>query len=284
MDTISSGKLSFSIVLVVDSLLSTSLKKTWILHLSFMLLMVYRVIATENNPQVKKIRIVFFVVNLKHDGIFSPYPFSYIHGDKKQLTDFDFEGMSYDNLRELVRKMVHSPVSSLYYCKVRKIIKQGLCHLENDDDVQEFLKTGYESKWVVDLYVEHHGYDLMDYKNSNDRDYDSPDSSDSYYSSDDEQVINYVDFYHEGEQDVVVKNITTNDPFLTKLCSNNGNFRGFINEPIPVNEDLHIEDPDSSGLEPRHQIQRGIAYPRHDPLQPWNEMQPILGMRFDHPE
>ncbi|GJT49371.1 hypothetical protein Tco_0975528 [Tanacetum coccineum] len=32
-----------------------------------------------------------FVVNVKHDGIFSPYPFSYIHGDEKQLTDFDFE-------------------------------------------------------------------------------------------------------------------------------------------------------------------------------------------------
>nr|GEW22803.1 hypothetical protein CTI12_AA091940 [Tanacetum cinerariifolium]GEX17592.1 hypothetical protein CTI12_AA091940 [Tanacetum cinerariifolium]GEX18889.1 hypothetical protein CTI12_AA091940 [Tanacetum cinerariifolium] len=134
----------------------------------------------------KKDKNRVFVVNLKHDGIFSPYPFSYIHGDEKQLTDFDFEGMSYDNLRELVRKLVHCP-------------------------------TGYECKWVVDLYVEHHG--------------------------------------------------------------NNGNFRGFINEPIPVNEDLHIEDPDSSSLEPTHQIHRGIAYPKHDSLQPWNEMQPILGMR-----
>ncbi|GKC09782.1 hypothetical protein Tco_1001392 [Tanacetum coccineum] len=201
----------------------------------------------------KKDKNRVFVVNLKHDGIFSPYPFSYIHSDEKQLTDFDFEGMSYDNLRELVRKMVHSP-------------------------------AGYESKWVVDLYVEHHGYEPMDYKNSNASDYEAPDSNDAYCSSDDEHVIDYVDFYHEGEQDVVVKNITTNDLFMTKLCSNNGNFRGFINEPILVNEDLHIEDPDYSSLEHRHQIQRGIAYPRHDPLQPWNEMQPILGMRYDHPE
>ncbi|GJW04845.1 hypothetical protein Tco_1563701 [Tanacetum coccineum] len=227
----------------------------------------------------KKDKNRVFVVNSKHDGIFSPYPFSYIHGDEKQLTDFDFDGMSYDNLRELVKKLVHCPVSSLYYCKVRKPIKQGLCRLENDADVQEFLKTRYEIKWVVDLYVEHHGYDPMDYKNSNDRDYESPDSSDAYCFSDDEHVIDYVDFYHGGERDVVVKNITTNDLFLTKLYSNNGIFRGFINEPIPVNEDLHIEDPDSSSLEPTHQIQRGIAYPRHDPLQPWNEMQPILCMR-----
>nr|GEY77878.1 calcium/proton exchanger [Tanacetum cinerariifolium] len=154
--------------------------------------------------------------------------------------------MSYDNLRKLVRKPVHCPVNSLYYCKVGKTVKQGLRRLENDADVQEFLKTGYESKWVVDLYVEHHGYDPMDHKNSNDRDYKSPDSSDAYCSSDDEHVIDYVDFYHEGEHDVVVKNITTNDPFLIKLCCNNRKFRGFINEPIPVNEDLHIKDPDSS--------------------------------------
>nr|GEY46518.1 hypothetical protein [Tanacetum cinerariifolium] len=220
-----------------------------------------------------------FVVNLKHNGMFSPYPFSYMYGDEKQLTDFDFEGMSYDNLRELVGKLVHVLVSSLYYCKVEKTLKQGLCPLENDADVQEFLKAGYESKWVVDLYVEHHRYDPMDYKNSNARDYESSNSSDAYSSSDDEHVIDYVDFYHEGEHDVVVKNITTNDPFLTKLYGNNGNFRGFINEPIPGNEDLHIEDIDSSSLEPKHQIQMGIAYPRHDPLQPWNEMQPILGMR-----
>nr|GEW00039.1 zinc finger, PMZ-type [Tanacetum cinerariifolium] len=39
----------------------------------------------------KKDKNRVFVVNLKHDGIFSPYPFSYIHGDEKKLTDFDFE-------------------------------------------------------------------------------------------------------------------------------------------------------------------------------------------------
>ncbi|GJV91389.1 splicing factor [Tanacetum coccineum] len=122
----------------------------------------------------KKDKNHVFVVNLKHDGIFSQYPFSYIHGNEKQLTDFDFEGMFDDNLRELVKKMVHSPVHSLYYCKVGKTLKQGLCPLENDADVQEFLKAGYESKWVVDLYVEHHGYEPMDYKNLNASDYESP--------------------------------------------------------------------------------------------------------------
>ncbi|GJS82913.1 hypothetical protein Tco_0749454 [Tanacetum coccineum] len=154
----------------------------------------------------KKDKNRVFVVNLRHDSIFSPYPFSYIHGDEKQLTDFDFKGMSYDNLRELVRKMVHSPVSSLYYCKVGKTIKQGLCRLENDADVQEFLKTGYESKWVVDLYVEHHEYDPMDYKNSNDRDYESPYSSDAYCSSDDEQPILGMRYDHPEQLKLALAN------------------------------------------------------------------------------
>ncbi|GKF27073.1 hypothetical protein Tco_0082967, partial [Tanacetum coccineum] len=35
--------------------------------------------------------IARFLCALEQDGIFSPYPFSYIHGDEKQLTDFDFE-------------------------------------------------------------------------------------------------------------------------------------------------------------------------------------------------
>ncbi|GJW14730.1 RNA-directed DNA polymerase, eukaryota, nucleotide-binding alpha-beta plait domain protein [Tanacetum coccineum] len=54
-------------------------------------------------------------------------------------------------------KLVHAPVNSLYYYKVGKTLKQGLCSLKNDADVQGFLKVGYESKWVVDLYVELYG-------------------------------------------------------------------------------------------------------------------------------
>ncbi|GJY38850.1 hypothetical protein Tco_0425214, partial [Tanacetum coccineum] len=94
-----------------------------------------------------------FTVNLKRDGVFSPYPFSYINGDEKQLTDINFEDISYADLRKLVRK-----------------------------------------------------------------------------------------FFHEGEEDVVIKNITTNDPFLTKLCSNNEHFRGFMNEPIPANDEAAIRE------------------------------------------
>nr|GEY16318.1 hypothetical protein [Tanacetum cinerariifolium] len=206
-----------------------------------------------NEDKVDKHRS--FTVNLKHDGIFSPHPFSYINGDEKQITDINFEGISYADLRELVRNLVHAPIFSLYYCKVGKTSAHRLCNLKNDADVQKFLKVGYESKWVVDLYTEQFGYDAMDYKNSNGMDYESGDSSDAYCSSD-EEAIDYVDFFHKGEENVAIKSITTNDLFLTKLCSNHGHFRGFINEPIPNSDDVHMEGPDLSTLEPKHKVQR----------------------------
>ncbi|GJT82993.1 hypothetical protein Tco_1057335 [Tanacetum coccineum] len=116
--------------------------------------------------------------------------------------------------------------------KVGNTLKHGLCELKTDDDVQEFLGVGYESKWVVDLYVEHYRYDAMDYKNSLGIDYESGDSSDAYFSSDEEL---------------------------------NGHFRGFMNELIPTSEELKMKDPESSTLELTHKVQRGTTCPRHDP-------------------
>ncbi|GJX92020.1 hypothetical protein Tco_0345346 [Tanacetum coccineum] len=76
-------------------------------------------------------------------------------------------------------------------------------------------------------------------------------SSDAYCSSDDEE-LGFVDFHTEVDDNVAIKTLTTNDPFLNKLCSNNGHFRGFIDEPMNAND--------------------------------WNKMEPVLGMRFKHPE
>nr|GEV94006.1 splicing factor [Tanacetum cinerariifolium]GEX70750.1 splicing factor [Tanacetum cinerariifolium] len=44
------------------------------------------------------------------------------------------------------------------------------------------------------------------------------------------------------------------------------------------------EDPDGSQIDPHYKIKKGISYPKHDPTMDWNKMEPVLGMRFDHPE
>lgn len=170
-------------------------------------------------------------MNLHHDGVFIPSPLRYVQGEVKQITDIDFEGMSYNDLCEIVRHLVHGLVQRLYYCPIKKPLNVGIKELKNDNDVLEFLRVGYENKMFVDLYVEHFNYDVLDFINEEANRVLSSGSSDEYNSSDEGEEFDNVDFYTEGEENVVIQNKTTQDPFLNKLCSNNGIFR---NEPLPV--------------------------------------------------
>ncbi|GJR22894.1 hypothetical protein Tco_0971421 [Tanacetum coccineum] len=61
---------------------------------------------------------------------FSPnYGSRYVEGDVKQITDVNFDGMTFNDLREIVKRLVH----------------------------------GYENRMCVDLYVDHHDYDVLDF-------------------------------------------------------------------------------------------------------------------------
>ncbi|GJY88502.1 hypothetical protein Tco_0503130 [Tanacetum coccineum] len=118
-------------------------------------------------------------VNLFHDGVFTVRPFEYAVSDIKQITDIQFEGMSYVQFRDVIRKLVHGPVASLYYCKVGTP-----------------LRIGTKGKTMVDD--------------------EGNESSDAYCSSDDEDLGD-VDFHTEVDDNVVIKIVTTNDPFHNKL-------------------------------------------------------------------
>ncbi|GJX73644.1 hypothetical protein Tco_0312239 [Tanacetum coccineum] len=220
-----------------------------------------------------------FTLNLHHDGVFIPNPIRYVQGELKQITDINFECMSFNDLREIVRHLVLGTVKRLCYCPIKSDLNVGIKELKTDNDVKDFLRVGYENKWFVDLYIEHFDYDVLDFLNQVmsiiQLHYES---SDEYYSSDEVEEFDYVDFHTEGEENVVIKNLTTQYPFLNKLCSNHGTFRGFIDEPIPIDQEP-IEDPDDANISPLFKVKRGVSYPKHEPTIPWNKMQPILGMR-----
>ncbi|GJT65057.1 splicing factor [Tanacetum coccineum] len=110
-----------------------------------------------------------FTINIHHDGIFIASPLRYVHGDLKQIIDIDFEGIK---------------------------------ELKIDSDVQDFVRVGYENKWFVDLYVKHFDYDVMDFINEEANGVLSGGSSDEYYSSDEIEEFDDVDFHTEGEENV----------------------------------------------------------------------------------
>ncbi|GJR69164.1 hypothetical protein Tco_0015229 [Tanacetum coccineum] len=231
-----------------------------------------------------RVRDKVFIVNLHHDGIFICNPIKYVYGELKQITYIDFEGMSFNDFHDVVSHLVLETVKRLYYCSIKSELKDGIKELKTYKDVDDFLRVGYENKWFVNLYTEHHDYDVLDFLTIEGNVNETPfEYSDEYESSDEVKEIDYVDFHTKGEENVVIKNLSTQDPFLNKLCSNHGSFSGFIDEPLTV--DLEpIDDPDAASIDPLYKVKRGVSYPKHDPTIPWNEMQPVLGMRYEHPE
>ncbi|GJV34380.1 hypothetical protein Tco_1394780 [Tanacetum coccineum] len=200
----------------------------------------------------------------------------YSLGDEKQITDIHFEGMSYVEFREVIVKLVHGPVVTLYYCKVGTPLKLGIKIIKTNSDVDEFVNFGYRNKWQVNLYVKHTGYDALDI-----RDQEKTMADDGNESSDEED-LSYVDFHTEVDDNVVIKNVTTNDPFLNKLCPDSAQFLNVVDEPVSANDETVVED--SENIHPKFNVKSGVTYIRHDPNQNWKKIEPVLGMRFDNPE
>nr|GEV34751.1 splicing factor [Tanacetum cinerariifolium] len=178
-------------------------------------------------------------------------PLRYLQGDLKQITDIDFEGIK---------------------------------ELKTNSDVEDFVSVRYENKWFVDLYVEHFDYDVMDFINEEANGVLSHGSSDEYYSSDEIEEFDDVDFHTEGEKNVVIKNLTTHGPFLNKMCGNNRMFRDYLDGLVPETEGEALDDPDDAHIDPIHKAKKGVTYPKHGPTIPWNKMTHVLGMRYEHPE
>ncbi|GJZ02598.1 hypothetical protein Tco_0520559, partial [Tanacetum coccineum] len=115
------------------------------------------------------------------------------------------------------------------------LIRIGITALKNDADVDAFVNLGYQNKWVVDLYVEHNGYDALDIRDQaetlvNDQ---SNESSDSYYSSDDEDLgfmdfiqkemrIGFIDEHVNDNVERVVEDTKSIDPEFNVNKANNG--------------------------------------------------------------
>ncbi|GKE47293.1 hypothetical protein Tco_1478551, partial [Tanacetum coccineum] len=77
-------------------------------------------------------------VNFHHDGNFVPSPLMYQEGEKSTIRDLEYKGMTVIRLSKLL---------------------QGTCM---------FPVKGYKNGKVVDMFLEHHGYDLSHYIDNND--------------------------------------------------------------------------------------------------------------------
>ncbi|GKD52821.1 hypothetical protein Tco_1286208 [Tanacetum coccineum] len=113
----------------------------------------------------------------------------------------------------VVRKLVLRLVRRLYYCKNGMTLSSRIKGIKvgNDDD---FVRCSYDNGNMVDLYIEHLDYDVLNFINEEQNSNDNNDSSDDAYSSQDKIKFDYVDFSNKGEERVLILNVTTHDPFL----------------------------------------------------------------------
>ncbi|GJU75963.1 hypothetical protein Tco_1273033 [Tanacetum coccineum] len=181
----------------------------------------------------------------------------------KELNDTNFDEMPYEHLKEIAKRLVpHACFEKIYYFQTGAKLSLGVRELKSTQDIADMLKVGYDNGNEIDIYVEQFGYDIIELaelERNEEQNHNSIESShDEYYSSDDCEEIENVDFQIEGDESVVIKNISTQDPFLNKLCSARIMFRGNVEHH---ETETPLVNPDENQIDSVNKVQSGVLYP-----------------------
>ncbi|GJW46922.1 hypothetical protein Tco_0078568 [Tanacetum coccineum] len=176
----------------------------------------------------------------------------------KEVNDTNFDVMSCEHLSEIIKRLVpHNCFKRVYYCQTSAKLSLDIRETKSDQDIVDMLKVGYDNRNEIDMYVEHFDYDIMEiaeFKENEEQNDNIIDYSDDNYSSDDCQEIENVNFQTEGDDSVVIKNISTQDPFLIKLCSSRILFRGNGECRMPDNTETPKVDPNDNQIDSVYKV------------------------------
>ncbi|GJT58390.1 hypothetical protein Tco_1001923 [Tanacetum coccineum] len=195
--------------------------------------------------------------------------------------------MSVNQLREVIDRFVNGRPKTYYYAKPGTTLVRGITEIKSESDIADFITLVYQNGFKIDLYDEHHRYDVM--AMVRDDNFPMPDSPlvEDHVSSNEEECVTipeFVDVQVEGADNVVIKSLSIDDHFLNKLVGN-GNFIGTLDDPNPPLEGTYVEeaDPKEDIIDMKYKVKSGISYPTFNPTTPWNEQKPILGMKYKNP-
>nr|KAJ0188265.1 hypothetical protein LSAT_V11C900484780 [Lactuca sativa] len=197
----------------------------------------------------------FIVVNFHYNGQFAPNPLVYFDPDAS-VRDVDFSGFGYEQFMEFLHKLTKSRSKDIYFCLPQESLGLGIHTLVNDGDYKEFLDLAYANDKRMNVYVDHHNepiFDWIEAEESESENEDLDEDEDSFI-----QDSYFVDHEEDDATYPFPANKTARDRFLNILC-----------EPI------ESEDQDDEYVPPQ--------YPVYDERQPWDQMKPMIGMRFCNP-
>ena len=125
--------------------------------------------------------------------------------------------MTYDKFFDFLAYASKYPVVGLYYCVPGCDLTNGIREIKSNQQLGDFVAVGLEHDGQIDVYLEHHGYDIQDWLVNDD--VDDEDCEDEECELDD--ISAYVEPQFVGEEEVSIPNRCTNDPFLNRLCKTN---------------------------------------------------------------
>nr|KAJ0189174.1 hypothetical protein LSAT_V11C800402240 [Lactuca sativa] len=198
----------------------------------------------------------FIVVNFHYNGQFAPNPLVYFDPDRASVRDVDFSGFGYEQFMEFLHKLTKSRSKDIYFCLPQESLGLGIHTLVNDGDYKEFLDLAYANDKRMNVYVDHHNEPIFNWIEAEESESENKD-----LDEDEDSVIQDSYFVDHEEDDATYPfpaNKTARDRFLNILC-----------EPI------ESEDQDDEYVPPQ--------YPVYDERQPWDQMKPMIGMRFCNP-
>nr|GEU96676.1 hypothetical protein [Tanacetum cinerariifolium] len=231
--------------------------------------------------------MVTFMVDLYHDGLFASNPLRYLAGEHRVIKDINFEGMTYDNVFLVMRRLVLEKSLSFLYVLPGVPMNIGLRPTCNNEQLNDFVQALFENDCHLDMYTEHQGYDVLKMINDDRHCEDKSDSDFEDVEKGDnlDDVKNIVDFQTKGDENVDIPKLSIDDPWLNKLVGK-GRFVGEMEDPIPgLKGRFFVEqnNPDENFVEPKYKVQKDFQYLCFDPDTPWNECKPGLGMKFESP-
>ncbi|GJS56159.1 hypothetical protein Tco_0629521 [Tanacetum coccineum] len=144
-------------------------------------------------------------VNFHHDGNFVPSPLMYLEGEKSIIRDLEFKGMIVIRLSKLLQGTCMFLVKGIFFLIPGKELSNGLIEIKNDLDLTNCIAVGYKNGKVVDMFLEHHGYDLSHWIQT-----DIDNNDDELSDVEMEDITGYGASDFVGEDDVVIPNRNPN--------------------------------------------------------------------------
>ncbi|GJS91877.1 hypothetical protein Tco_0774513 [Tanacetum coccineum] len=182
-------------------------------------------------------------ISIHHEGTFAYDPLSYENGDVEVVENVDFGNTNYERLMNIVKECCLFPVHGMYFCAPKVDIGKHLKPLRNDSELANFVELSFDNGCKVKLYVEHHGYNVLN------------------------GVTEEVDD-EELDDEIEMEDFISDKDFRAKVDKQSSSSRTV--------DDKFVDD--------RFKVKEGFSYPVDNPNLPWNEMAPLPGMRFEHPD